>query len=209
MATLLFTSVSSFMAHARRGAVRWDIWRAITPGILAGGLAGAWVAKFFSTFGLALFFALLVFALATNMLFNRRPKPSRQLPGPRGITAVGFAISFLSTMVAIGGAAMTVPFMVMCNVPMLQAVGTAAAIGFPIAVAGTNGYVAAGWGDPAMPSATLGYVYLPALLGVSLASVAFAPLGARAAHSLPTARLKQAFALLLLVLATRMLIGLA
>jgi uncharacterized membrane protein YfcA len=112
-------------------------------------------------------------------------------------------------MVAIGGAAMTVPFMVMCNVPMLQAVGTAAAIGFPIAVAGTIGYVAAGWGDPAMPPATLGYVYLPALLGVSLASVALAPLGAKAAHSLPTARLKQAFAVLLLILATRMLIGLA
>jgi uncharacterized membrane protein YfcA len=209
MATLLFTSVSSFMAHARRGAVRWDIWRAITPGILAGGLAGAWVAGFFSTFGLALFFALLVYVLAINMLLNRRPKPSRQLPGAAGITLAGFVISFLSTMVAIGGAAMAVPFMVLCNVPMLQAVGTAAAIGFPIAVAGSIGYVVAGWGDPLLPPATVGYVYLPALLGVSLASVALAPLGAKAAHSLPTVRLKQVFAVLLLVLATRMLIGLA
>jgi uncharacterized membrane protein YfcA len=209
MTTLLFTSVSSFMAHARRGAVRWDIWRAITPGILAGGLAGAWVAGFFSTFGLALFFALLVYVLAINMLLNRRPKPSRQLPGAAGITLAGFVISFLSTMVAIGGAAMAVPFMVLCNVPMLQAVGTAAAIGFPIAVAGSIGYVVAGWGDPLLPPATVGYVYLPALLGVSLASVALAPLGAKAAHSLPTVRLKQVFAVLLLVLATRMLIGLA
>ena len=209
MATLLFTSVSSVAAHARRGGVRWDIWRAVTPGILVGGLIGAWVAKFFSTFGLALFFALLVFTLAINMLFNRRPKPSRQLPGPLGITVAGFVVSFLSTMVAIGGAAMTVPLMVLCNVPMLQAVGTAAAIGFPIAVAGTIGYVAAGWGDPVLPAATLGYVYVPALVGVSIASMALAPLGAKAAHSLPTARLKQAFAVLLLILSTRMLIGLA
>jgi uncharacterized membrane protein YfcA len=209
MATILFTSVSSVLAHARRGAVRWDIARAITPGILAGGLVGAWIAKFFSTFGLALFFAVLVYTLAINMLFNRRPKPSRQLPGAAGMTAAGFIISFLSAMVAIGGAAMTVPFMVLCNVPILHAVATAAAIGFPIAVAGTIGYVATGWGDPSLPAATLGYVYLPALLGVSLASVALAPLGAKAAHSLPTARLKQVFAILLLVLATRMLVGLA
>ncbi len=209
MATILFTSASSVVAHARRGAVRWDIARAITPGILLGGLVGAWVAKFFSTFGLALFFALLVCTLAVNMLFNRRPTPSRQLPGAAGMTAAGFGISFLSAMVAIGGAAMTVPFMVFCNVPILHAVATAAAIGFPIAVAGTIGYVAAGWGNPLLPHATLGYVYLPALLGVSLASVALAPLGAKAAHSLPTARLRQAFAILLLAFATHMLVALA
>ena len=209
MATIIFTSISSVIAHARRGAVRWDIARRITPGIIIGGLAGAWIAKFFSTFGLALFFALLVFAVAVNMLFNRKPRPSRQLPGPAGMSVAGFIVSFLSSMVAIGGAAMTVPFMVMCNVPILQAVATAAAIGFPIAVAGTVGYVVTGWGEPALAAHSVGYVYLPALLGVSVASMTLAPLGALAAHSLPTARLKQAFAVLLLVLSTRMLISLA
>lgn len=209
MATIIFTSISSVISHARRGVVRWDIARAITPGLIVGGLAGAWIAKFFSTFGLALFFALLVFALAINMLFNRRPAPSRQLPGPAGMTVAGFAISFLSAIAAIGGAAMTVPFMLTCNVPILQAVATAAAIGFPIAIAGTIGYVATGWSNPLLPTATIGYVYLPALVGVSIASMALAPLGAKAAHSLPTVRLKQAFAVLLLALSTRMLISLA
>lgn len=209
MATILFTSVSSVIAHARRGAVRWDVARMITPGILVGGLAGAWVAKFFSTSGLAWFFAILVWTLGINMLLNRRPKPSRQLPGRAGLTVAGFVVSFLSAMVAIGGAAMTVPFMLLCNVPILNAVATAAAIGFPIAVAGTIGYIATGWGDPQLPAATLGYIYLPALLSVCIGSVAFAPIGAKAAHAMPTGRLKQGFAVLLLVLATRMLVSLA
>jgi uncharacterized membrane protein YfcA len=209
MATIIFTSVSSVIAHARRGVVRWDVARRVTPGILVGGLAGAWTAKFFSTFGLAIFFALLVYALAINMLLDRKPKPSRQLPGPGGLSAAGFVISFLSALVAIGGAAMTVPLMVLCNVPVLHAVATAAAIGFPIAVAGTIGYVASGWGDPLLPPLAVGYVYVPALIGVSLASMAFAPLGAKAAHSLPTKRLKQVFAVLLIVSATRLLLAVA
>jgi hypothetical protein len=209
MATILFTSISSVRAHAKRGSVRWDVAARITPGILAGGLAGAFVAKTFSVFGLAALFVALVYVLATNMLLDRKPKPSRQLPGTAGLSAAGFGISFLSSLIAIGGAAMSVPFMVFCNVPMLQAVGTAAAIGFPIALAGTIGYAVTGWNAPDLPAWSLGYIYLPALAGISIASVAFAPLGAMAAHRLPTRRLKQIFAILLYVLATRMLFALA
>jgi uncharacterized membrane protein YfcA len=104
---------------------------------------------------------------------------------------------------------MTVPFMVLCNVPMLHAVGTAAAIGFPIAAAGTAGYVVTGWNVPGLPPGSLGYVYWPALLGLAIGGILTAPLGAKAAHSLPTRRLKQAFAILLYILATRMLVALA
>jgi uncharacterized membrane protein YfcA len=115
--------------------------------------------------------------------------------------AVGGVIGLLSSLAAIGGAAMTVPFMVMCNIAPIQAVGTAAAIGFPIAAAGTVGYVATGLADHGLPPGSLGYVYLPGLVAVSAASMALAPLGARLAHALPTRRLKQAFAVFLLVMA--------
>ncbi|MGA8052532.1 MAG: sulfite exporter TauE/SafE family protein, partial [Burkholderiales bacterium] len=111
----------------------------------------------------------------------------------------------LSSLAAIGGAAMTVPFMLMCNVAALQAVGTAAAIGLPIAAAGTVGYIATGLADPTLPRWSLGYVYLPALAGITVASVVTAPWGARLAHAMPTRRLKQAFALLLLVMAARLI----
>lgn len=204
MATILITSLSSVHAHQVRGSVRWDIVRRITPGILVGAFVGSLLAGFVSTRALAVFFALLVSALAVNMLFDRKPKASRELPGPAGMFAAGGVIGALSSLAAIGGAAMTVPFMLMCNVAALQAVGTAAAIGFPIAAAGTVGYIATGLADPTLPRWSLGYVYLPALAGITVASVVTAPWGARLAHAMPTRRLKQAFALLLLVMAARL-----
>jgi uncharacterized membrane protein YfcA len=93
MGTILFTSVASVRAHARRDAVRWDLAKRITPGILAGGLAGSLLAGRFSNFGLALFFALFVYANATHMLLDFKPKPARATPGPAGMFAAGFAIS--------------------------------------------------------------------------------------------------------------------
>lgn len=201
MATILFTSLASVRAHHARGNVRWDVVLRITPGILVGGLAGSFLAALVSTRGLAVFFALLVCALALNMILDRKPKPTRHLPGSTGMFAVGSVIGALSSLAAIGGAAMTVPFMVRCNVAPIRAVGTAAAIGFPIAAAGTVGYVLTGLADHGLPRASLGYVYLPALLAVSATSVATAPVGARIAYALPTRRLKQVFAVFLLFMA--------
>jgi len=107
-----------------------------------------------------------------------------------------------------GGAFMTIPFALYCNVPMLQAIGTSAIVGFPIALAGGIGFIVAGWGQSGLPPHSIGYVYLPAVLGITLASVLTAPLGAAAAHRLPTKRLKQVFALLLYGLAAKMLVSL-
>ena len=208
MATILFTSVSSVRAHAARGALRWDIARSITPGIILGGIAGALVAGRFSAFGFALFFAAFVFFAATNLLLNRRPKPSRQLPGALGMFGAGAAVGALSALAAIGGAVMTVPLLLYCNVPMLQAIGTAAVIGFPIALGGSIGYIASGLSAQGLPAHSLGYIYLPALAGITVASVLLAPVGAAVAHRMPTGRLKQVFAVLLYFLAVRMLLAL-
>jgi uncharacterized membrane protein YfcA len=208
MASMLFTSVSSMRAHAVRGAVRWDLALALTPGILVGGLLGSAITAWISTQVFASLFTVVVFFAATNMLVDRKPKPSRQLPGTLGSTLVGVVISFFSTLAAMGGAFLTIPFALYCNVPMLQAIGTAAIVGFPIALAGVIGFIAAGWGQSGLPPASIGYVYLPAVLGITFASVLIAPLGAAAAHRLPTKRLKQLVALLLYGLAARMLFSL-
>jgi uncharacterized membrane protein YfcA len=208
MATILLTSVSSMRAHARRGAVRWDVVKGITPGILAGGLVGAAVASSIPRFAFAVVFVVTVYAAALNVLLERKPNPARSLPGPLGLFAAGAAISGISAFAAVGGAFMTVPFMVWCNVPMLHAIGTAAAIGFPIAAAGTVGYVAIGASQPGLPAWSLGYVYLPALAGITVASMSLAPVGAMAAHGLPTKILRRIFAVLMFTLATRMLVTL-
>jgi uncharacterized membrane protein YfcA len=208
MATILFTSVSSMRAHARRGAVRWGIVKRITPGILAGGLAGSAIASSIPRLAFAVIFVMTVYAAALNIFLERKPNPARTLPGTAGLFAVGAGISGLSAFAAVGGAFLTVPFMVWCNVPMLAAIGTAAAIGFPIAAAGTIGYAAIGLGQPGLPAWSVGYVFLPALAGVTVASMSLAPVGAMVAHRLPTKVLRRIFAVLMFSLATRMLVTL-
>jgi len=208
MVSILFISLSSMRAHALRGAVRWDLALALTPGILAGGLLGSAITAWISTQVFAALFTAVVFFAATNILIDRRPKPTRALPGALGSMLVGVVISFFSTLAALGGAFLTIPFALYCNVPMLQAIGTAAIVGFPIALAGSIGFIASGWGQSGLPPHSIGYVYLPAVLGITLASVLTAPVGAAAAHRLPTRRLKQVFALLLYGLAAKMLVSL-
>jgi uncharacterized membrane protein YfcA len=208
MATILFTSLSSMRAHAGRGGVRWDVVRAITPGVLIGGLAGSAIAAVVPQRLFAALFTATVYAAAVNLLLDRKPNPARTLPGRLGTFCVGAGISAVSAFAAVGGAFLVVPFMVWCNVPILHAIGTAAAIGFPIAFAGSVGYVGAGLLQPGLPDWSLGFVYLPALAGVTVASMILAPVGAAAAHRLPTKLLRRIFAVLMFSVATRMLVGL-
>ncbi|MFT7773505.1 sulfite exporter TauE/SafE family protein [Roseateles sp.] len=206
MATIMFTSLSSVRAHHRRGAVRWDLVKGLAPGILLGGLlAGAGLFTLIRGAWLALVFAAFVSFSGWQMLRNSRPAPSRQMPGTTGQLGAGAGIGLLSGLVGAGGGFVSVPFMVWCNVPVHMAVATSAALGFPIAVANTLGYVAGGWGlEPALPGAA-GYLYLPALALIAMASVTMAPLGARAAHAMNVAQLKKVFAGLLFALAAYML----
>jgi uncharacterized membrane protein YfcA len=206
MATILFTSLSSVRAHHRLGAVRWDLARRLSIGILVGGVVGG--GGLFALLrgeGLALLFAGFVGFSALRMLREPRPLPGRVLPRPAVQAAVGAAIGVVSGLLGAGGAFMSVPFMVRCNVPMRSAVGTSAALGFPIALANVIGYLWAGRNlEPALPGA-VGYLYLPALLVMALASVTLAPLGARVAHRIDVRQLRRLFAVMLLALAGSML----
>ena len=206
MATILFTSLSSVRAHHKRGAVRWDIVMTLVPGILIGGLLGG--GKLFAmlkTAWLSLIFASFVGFSAYQMLMNKKPKPSRTLPGKVGMFGAGSFIGFLSSLVGAGGGFVSVPFMTWCNITMHNAVATSAALGFPIALASTIGYIISGYGNPNLPTGSLGYVYLPALASIAVASVLTAPLGAKVAHQLNVAQLKRVFALVLFCLAAYML----
>lgn len=205
MAAIVITSISSLRAHHAHGAVRWDIVGGITPGVLVGTFAGTFVASRVASVPLAIFFGCFMAYVAMQMILNVKPKPSRELPGKVGLAAVGGGIGVVSALVAIGGGSLSVPFMTWCNVKMQNAIGTSAAIGLPIALAGAAGYLVNGWGSDGLPAWSVGYVYLPALVMVSLVSVFTAPLGARLAHRLPVATLKKIFAGVLVVLSAKML----
>ncbi len=206
MASIIFTSVSSFMAHHKRGAVQWDIVRRIVIGILTGTFLGSCFAAVMSTGFLKIFFVVFLYFISFQLLFNKKPRASRELPGLLGMFCTGNCIGFLSSLVGIGGGAISVPFMIWCNVVVHHAIGTSAAIGLPIAIAGTVGYIFNGWNVAELPDYSVGYVYLPALFGIAMTSVLTAPLGVKLAHSLPVSRLKRIFALLLIVVGTRMLL---
>ena len=204
LASILFTSLSSVRAHHRHAAVEWLLVRRIAPGIVAGTLIGAMLAAQMSAWVLKVFFVVFLFYAATQMWFDFKPAPHRSLPGRLGTTAAGSVIGAVSSWVGIGGGTLSVPFMLWHNVTLHRAIATSAAIGFPIAIAGAVGYVMGGWDVPSRPAGSLGFVYLPALVGIALGSVLTAPLGARTAHRLPVGRLKKIFALLLFALAIRM-----
>jgi uncharacterized membrane protein YfcA len=206
MATIIFTSISSVRAHHKRGAVRWDLVKGLAPGIVLGGmvasmgvfalLKGAW---------LALFFAAFVSFSATQMFLDKKPAPSRQVPGTAGLLGAGGVIGFLSGLVGAGGGFVSVPFMAWCNVAIHNAVATSSALGFPIALANVVGYVISGQGLQNLPEHSFGYLWLPALGVIAACSVFTAPIGAKAAHKLPVKQLKRAFASILYLLAAYML----
>lgn len=207
MASIAFTSISSMRAHHAHGAVDWAIARAMAPGILAGSFCAALLAGIIPRRPLALMFTAVVFYAATQILLDLRPKRSRELPGGVGLFTAGATIGAVASLVAAGGAFLCIPFLAWCRVPLRRAIGTAAAVGLPIALAGTLGYVVQGLRADGLPALSLGYVYLPALVLVVATSMAAAPLGARIAHRLPVKQLRIIFAVLLYVLAVRMLVS--
>lgn len=205
MATIIITAIASLRAHHKHGAVLWNIVYRISPGILVGAFSATLITPYVSSVPLALFFACFMTYVSIQMVLNIKPKPSRQLPNTTGLTGVGIGIGGISSLVAIGGGTLTVPFLTWCNVTIQKAIGTSSAIGLPIAIAGTLGYLVSGWGTEGLPEYSLGYVYLPAVFAVSIVSYFTAPIGAMWAHRLPVDKLKKVFAVLFILLALKML----
>ena len=206
IAIMLFTSAASVRSHHLRDAVNWSVLRQMAPGVLIGTFSGALLAGLLDVRLLSVAFTMLIFYFASQMLRTETPRPSGALPSAAALSALGAGVGFISSLTATGGASVVVPFLVRRNIAIHQAIGTAAAVGWPIALAGTAGYVIGGLGTTALPPYAQDYVYLPALAAVVVASVLMAPLGAAVAHRTPGRTLRKIFALVLFALATTMLV---
>lgn len=205
MAAIVPTALASLRVHHRHGAVLWPVVARMAPGVLMGTFVATFVAASLPPEPLAVIFSVFMAYVSLQMIVNRKPVPSRQLPGTGGLVLAGSGIGGLSALVAIGGGSLTVPFLSWCNVRLPVAIGTSAAVGLPIAVAGALGYMLNGWGTDGLPAHTLGFVYWPAALSIVCFSALTAPLGARLAHRLPVTWLKRLFALMLMALSIEML----
>lgn len=210
LATIIFTSLSSIKAHHERGAVRWELVRRIVPGLVTGTLVGAEVAHLLDGHVLQLIIGGFALLMGLRMLAGKTPareKVEHPLPGPAGLAAGGGIIGAASALFGIGGGSLTVPWLTHYSVRMQEAVATSSACGLAIAVAGATGFIITGWQVPALPPHTLGYIHLPAFIGISASSMLFARVGAGLAHRLPAAKLKRIFALLLIVVGCQLIFG--
>ncbi|MFC0166741.1 sulfite exporter TauE/SafE family protein [Pseudoduganella danionis] len=213
LGVIMFTSISSVRAHHQHGAVLWSVAALLAPGILLGAWCGPWIAKQLSSAGQALLFAVFLTISATQILFGKKAAASApqngaaaaHLPGRSAMFGTGMLIGVISGLVGAGGGFLSVPFLMRRGVRIQNAVATSAALGFPIALSGTLSNIYYGWQVADLPPYALGFVYLPALAVMALASVSMAPFGARAAHRLPVQTLKKIFAVMLYCLAAYML----
>jgi uncharacterized protein len=206
LAVISATSVSSMLAHQRRGGVLWPAFRLIAPGLALGAVAGALTAHALPGGVLQRIVGVGALLVAIQMFLDLQPHAARALPGPAGLLGAGAVIGALSSLIGIGGGSLTVPFLSWRGVEIRKAVGTAAACGVPIAWAGAAAFVATGWDVAGRPPPSLGYVSLNGFAGLAIASVLTAPLGARLAHRLPPRALKRAFAGLLTVVGVGLLL---
>ena len=204
MASIVFTSSASVREHHRHAAVDWTIVKRMVPGMLLGALIATIASGWIPQRTLALAFAVIVYAGATQIFIGTKPNAHAAMPGTAAVFGVGTVIGVIAGLVSAGGTFLTVPFMLFCGVRMHTAIGTGAAIGIPVAMIGTVGYIISGWRVDTLPSWSLGFVYLPALALLVAGSVITAPMGARAAHKLPVLTLRRVFAVLLYALATKM-----
>ena len=198
LATIAFTSINSIRAHHARGAVRWEIVRWLAVGILGGSVLGGLTASLLHGEWLQKVIGVFAISVAAQMAFNLQPKASGSVPGKAGLGAAGTVIGWASAIIGIGGGSLTVPFLTWRSLPMQQAVATSAACGLPIAVASALSFMWLGHNEPQLPEWSVGFVYLPAVVGIAATSMFFARFGAQLAHKLSPLMLKRLFALLLL-----------
>lgn len=207
LACMIISSASSVRAHATQGTVMWDVVKGMAPGIMVGAFMAAQIASKVNATYIAIFFALFMALVALQTFLKWQPKPSKTPGTLLGLIVAGIGIGSVSALAAVGGGFLTVVYLGYKNIDIKRAIGTSAAIGFPIAITGTIGYMINGWSTTLDKPYTFGFIYIPAFLAISIASAITAPYGACCSHTLPEAKLKKIFAIICLVLSVKMLVS--
>ncbi len=206
LSVMLVTSLSSLLAHHRKGAIYWPLVRSMAVGLMAGAILGAAIADYLQGENLIRVFGLFAILAGLQLILGRHRDGEKPLPGQPSASAAGGVIGFISALIGIGGGAMTVPWLLWHGVQPQRAVATSAACGYPIAIAGSLSFVLLGRGG-GLPDEALGYVYLPAFAGIALAGALAAPLGAATVHRLPPRAVRRVFGLFLTLVGAHMLLS--
>jgi uncharacterized membrane protein YfcA len=208
LAIIIPTSISSFRAHQKRGAVDMTIIRAWALPVIVGVLIGSACARFAPAAVFKIVFVVVAGANAARLLFNLKWRLGDDLPDGILMKVYGFIIGILSSLMGIGGGQISSMFMMFYNRPIHQAVSTSAGIGMIIAVPGTIGYMIAGWGKVGLPPLSIGFVSILGLVLFSPLSIVTAPIGVKLAHALSKRRLEVAFGIFLVIVSARFVLSL-
>lgn len=206
MAAIILTAFASFRAHHAKQSVLWSVVKKMVFGIFLGAFLATFIVVSSNSFYLALFFSIFMAFVALQLFIDKKPKPSRQIVGSKSLFLAGSSIGTISALVSIGGGSLTVPFLIWQNVEIKKAIGTSAAIGCPIAIAGTVGYLINSWQIEIAAINTIGFICFDAVILISMTSILTAPLGVQLVHQLPVALIKKIFAILLILLSLKMLL---
>jgi uncharacterized membrane protein YfcA len=206
LATIILTSVSSVLAHHRLGSLMWAKVLRLSPMIMVGTIIGAIIAEHITAAALRIILVIFLLYVGVQMALQIKPKSGTAQPSKALDYTVAGVIGLLSSLVGIGGGTLTVPYLIYSQMTIHHAVAVSSACGLPIAVAGTLSYALLGWNADHLPAWSLGYVYLPAFVGIALSSIFTAPLGAKLAHKLPAQTLKRYFSVLLFVMAVKLMV---
>lgn len=204
LGAIVFTSLSASYAQIKRRAVNWGIVRIWTLPVMAGSLSAGHLAAILPEYYLRGFIAVFLTGMAINMLINYRPKSTRQLPGIFPCALIAGTAGLSSGLAGIGGGNIVTPVLLYFNQPFVRAVAVASTLGVPIALAGTSGFIWAGWEHTWLPPYSLGYVHLPAVFAIAVTSTAMAPIGVALAHRAPVLVLRRFFACMLLIAGGRL-----
>lgn len=205
LASMIFTSIASYLSHAKRGSSVLPILKRYAPGAAVGTVAGAIVADFLHSQILSVIFGILLLLIAIRIFFFRLRKSRGHLPKPLVGNSVFGAIGVISGLTGLGAGSLSIPFLNYCSVNMRRAVTVATALSILVGLVGAVSFMITGANEPGLPKYSVGYLYLPALLGIVLVSPIFARIGAAISHKLPVTILRMIFAVLLLVIGISML----
>lgn len=204
LSTILFTSLSAIYVHHKKAAINWSLAFKLSLGMLVGGIVGAYFADLFSGEFLQAIFAAYCLTVAYQMWTSWRPNGIHVLPQKAALAFLGTVIGAVSGLFGIAGGSLVVPILSLYRIKITEAIATSAVTGFPIALSGTIGYLLTGWDNNMLPEYSVGYVYLPATLGIIISSTVFAKIGAKLVHRLPPEKLKKAFSIVLLIVAIKL-----
>jgi uncharacterized membrane protein YfcA len=207
MAAIIFTSISSLRAHNGHGTIKWNIVKLMSVGVILGTFIGTFLASYLSSLYLAIFFTSFMAYVAIKLLIKKQINTENTVISNQNLFFSASGIGAVSALVSIGGGSLTVPYLVSKSIDVKKAIGTSAAIGLPISITGTIGYLINGWSTDLGYDYTVGFIYLPAVLLISVTSFFTAPYGAKLAQRLPVNILKKVFALLLILLSVKMLLS--